>query len=995
VAEQQKALAEAHLTDVRTLANSLLFGLEEQVRDLPGSTPARETLTRLGTQYLSKVSVEAAGDNHLQQQLGAAYLKMGDLQGQPGHSNIRDMDGARQSYARSVAILEPQVRANPGNPELRHLLTIATLRKAQLAESQEARDAGLTHARRMAEEQAARQPGNTQAQSDLAEALLAENDSECALCNRSREDVHRAIDIRQAILAKGPKTRSAQWELARAQTVLGIILVNDADPQALPWLESALTALNELAREEPANVQYKRDRAEALSAIAWSLPDSGRYEESRQRAREAVSIQEELASADPGNAAFRRDLSTYRAMLGQTLFMSGGASSEVMDSLAKAVAEATGLAVDQPRNPDLQRRMASFHLEFAGYLTYYTPERAAALAHLREAESIDRTLIRQHPGEKRYQRDLAALLPQLGDALADGKDASLALPAHQESVALWQRLSAESNAAFEDLRGLADARAALAGTYNSLGRKPEAITEDLAAVSLYERALGRNPKPIGTRRSLAETLSKLSLVYDSRSDFRAAVDASLKALPIVESDYTAHPGTEGATRALWRVLSALYNEDAHLGDFEGGLQAARRCVEIAEKYVAMEPEDHYHLILLRTSYNNLGVMYRFAARRQESLSAKLQAAAVFDRFPVGKLNALLQFEIAQAYLPEIFGLRVLEAQEDALPICRKAVSLLEPLVKGDPKNQLYRPSLVRAYRELALTARDLNDVPAYIENLEKMLKLSLETPTETAGFWRAQANAKLDIGLGQELAGQPVAAAQSKREAIEYFQRGRRLAQAPLSSAKQNLTALREIALADQGIAFVDERLGDLKAALEYRREAAAYAGQLSAADSGTAANRDLLADFDGAAARVQWLIDGSPNRVTPGLAQGWKLYSIECTNHNDAESGVAAANKAIEMESQLVGGSQAEARVRLASDLQQAGLAYLMMAHGSTGLNRQMALQKSLQSYSESRDQMAALKQASALPAAKVADLTAVAESIDNLKARLTALQAASRGER
>jgi eukaryotic-like serine/threonine-protein kinase len=106
-AERQKRLAESHLEDVRSLADSMLFSLDDQVRDLSGSTPAREALTRMGMQYLSKVSEQAAGDDRLQQQLGAAYLKLGDLQGEPGQANIRELDGARQSYGRAIAILDP------------------------------------------------------------------------------------------------------------------------------------------------------------------------------------------------------------------------------------------------------------------------------------------------------------------------------------------------------------------------------------------------------------------------------------------------------------------------------------------------------------------------------------------------------------------------------------------------------------------------------------------------------------------------------------------------------------------------------------------------------------------------------------------------------------------------------------------------------------------------------------------------------------------------
>jgi hypothetical protein len=76
LAEQQRAVAESRLSDVGTLANSMFSELDDDVKELAGSAKARETLTRLGLQYLNKMSAQSGGSGQLRSQLGAAYLKV-------------------------------------------------------------------------------------------------------------------------------------------------------------------------------------------------------------------------------------------------------------------------------------------------------------------------------------------------------------------------------------------------------------------------------------------------------------------------------------------------------------------------------------------------------------------------------------------------------------------------------------------------------------------------------------------------------------------------------------------------------------------------------------------------------------------------------------------------------------------------------------------------------------------------------------------------------
>lgn len=69
--------------EVRQLTNSYLIEIHDAIRDLPGSTAARRILVSRALEYLDRLSREASDDRPPQLELAAAYLQIGDVQGNP------------------------------------------------------------------------------------------------------------------------------------------------------------------------------------------------------------------------------------------------------------------------------------------------------------------------------------------------------------------------------------------------------------------------------------------------------------------------------------------------------------------------------------------------------------------------------------------------------------------------------------------------------------------------------------------------------------------------------------------------------------------------------------------------------------------------------------------------------------------------------------------------------------------------------------------------
>ncbi|HEY7513836.1 MAG TPA: protein kinase, partial [Vicinamibacteria bacterium] len=123
IAQAQKARAERRFDDVRSLARSLLFEIHDEIQDLPGATRARARLVTRGLEYLDGLAHEASGDLSLQSELAEAYLKVGDVQGRPGFSNLGDRAGAVASYRKAVELRQAILAQRPDEDAERELAT--------------------------------------------------------------------------------------------------------------------------------------------------------------------------------------------------------------------------------------------------------------------------------------------------------------------------------------------------------------------------------------------------------------------------------------------------------------------------------------------------------------------------------------------------------------------------------------------------------------------------------------------------------------------------------------------------------------------------------------------------------------------------------------------------------------------------------------------------------------------------------------------------------
>ena len=114
------------------MANAFLFDVESAIRDLSGSTPARQLVVQKGIEYLDKLAADAGDRSDLRRELAAGYVRVGDVQGRPLNPNLGDTAGALASYRKSVALYESLGVTAESPADLRREAGVALLRLSEL-----------------------------------------------------------------------------------------------------------------------------------------------------------------------------------------------------------------------------------------------------------------------------------------------------------------------------------------------------------------------------------------------------------------------------------------------------------------------------------------------------------------------------------------------------------------------------------------------------------------------------------------------------------------------------------------------------------------------------------------------------------------------------------------------------------------------------------------------------------------------------------------------
>ena len=362
IARTQQVRAERRFNDVRKLANSFMFEIQDSVQDLAGSTPTRKLLVTKALEYLDSLAQESNDDPTLQRELATAYEKVGNIQGNPYFPNLGNVEGALTSYRKALAIRESLDSRNP-SPELRFELGLSYRGLGDILE-QKADIAGCLDYYRKSlaifEALKASQPGEIRFIEELGRAheVMGEGLSRTDSHVEELQHYRISLSIVEDLLAKEPESPK------RLRSVgIGLLKVadgldeNDRPGEATETLRRCVVIMQRLAESDPANARAQREYTFSVNKLGEVLNETENNAEALETFSKVLKIREGLASADPANTQAQFDLVSVRSNISRSLAKLRR-GDEAVEIGQKALAGIQKLASDDPSNLVYPRNLA-------------------------------------------------------------------------------------------------------------------------------------------------------------------------------------------------------------------------------------------------------------------------------------------------------------------------------------------------------------------------------------------------------------------------------------------------------------------------------------------------------------------------------------------------------------------------------------------------------------------------------------------------------------
>ena len=409
----QAQRAERRFAEVRELANTFLFDFHDAVAPLPGSTPARELVVSTALEYLDRLSAEARNDPDLLAELARAYIRVGDVQGNPESNNLGRTGDALDSYRQALDLAEQLVEIRPGDPLFERILSVAQMAIGDMliATGDVLGAAGHYQAAlNLSEERWARAPDDPEVLGNLRFALnkLAEV---YARMDRGEEALaldRRALELAQREIDLAPDDPEARRSLMVAYNRVADRIHDSGEHQAsLEGYLAAEAIAHAFAEQDPLNDLALRDLTVSNFKIATAHYNLEDYRSALERYEAMAAVNERRVAADPASVTTRHDLAFSLLQVAETHAALGDADP-ALNFAERARQIYDDLTAEHPSITAFQRDLASAHTIIARILE--PSDAVLARNHRARAETLLRELIDRDPENAQFRGDLERLV---------------------------------------------------------------------------------------------------------------------------------------------------------------------------------------------------------------------------------------------------------------------------------------------------------------------------------------------------------------------------------------------------------------------------------------------------------------------------------------------------------------------------------------------------------------------------------------------------------
>jgi non-specific serine/threonine protein kinase/serine/threonine-protein kinase len=352
----QARKAERRFQEVRQMANHMIFDLNADLQQIPGTTALQRRSVERSLAYLDRLTAEAGGDATLRLELAKGYRNLGDVLGNPFRANLGDRSGAEAAYRRGLAAIQtssPELAARLERAKLE--LQIASMKSfggnpAELAGVREA----VERLRSIGAEKGASSADTTL---EVARALLflggrvsaGGGNVEDTASEEAEKLFGEAEREARSILDRSPGHGGAIRVLAQIDNSRAIRIGSSEPEKAVELHGRALGWLSRLQSAEASGLDARRLRANILLNTGWAEGQAGKYADSIAHVQEAGAILEAWAAADPEDTNARYQTSGVYRTLGIVHGYRGDGAPAV-EAFLRAAAIHEKLSAIDPRN---------------------------------------------------------------------------------------------------------------------------------------------------------------------------------------------------------------------------------------------------------------------------------------------------------------------------------------------------------------------------------------------------------------------------------------------------------------------------------------------------------------------------------------------------------------------------------------------------------------------------------------------------------------------
>jgi tetratricopeptide (TPR) repeat protein len=328
-AHLEQMRAQHGLAAVSKLTQSFLFEFDDAIKNLPGSSPARELVERRAVEYLDKLASEAGDDPAMLNDLADAYLHVARMTGAireaRGESSPRK---ALQNGLKALALRRRAFALNSGDEKLRLKLEdgIWLTGASYFAQGdiQHAAELYMEHIRMG--ESALQRADSVEERLSLGAGLTSMGSIEQELGHYDLALAwhRRALAVREGLLKADPTSARAQRAMGISHEFMGYVFSDRQDyAAAADEHRKALALFEPTEKAGPRNANLQRLEAVARENLCESLALSGAAQEAVGQCEAAIAIYGGMAASDPKNLQASEDLASCESTTSIALDLAG------------------------------------------------------------------------------------------------------------------------------------------------------------------------------------------------------------------------------------------------------------------------------------------------------------------------------------------------------------------------------------------------------------------------------------------------------------------------------------------------------------------------------------------------------------------------------------------------------------------------------------------------------------------------------------------------